>query len=109
LSRSDKGPDSEFSLEPDELFRLCAETKDAWLALGSEGFNRVTAEEGSKIFRRSIYFVKNLPAGHLITSSDIRRIRPGNGLPPKYFEEIIGMELSTPVLQRTPVQWDLFR
>jgi N-acetylneuraminate synthase len=108
LSRSDKGPDSEFSLEPDELSRLCSETKDAWLALGNEGFNRVKAEEGSKVFRRSIYFVKDLPSGHVVKSSDIRRIRPGNGLAPKYFDEIIGKKLLQDVKTGTPTAWSLF-
>jgi N-acetylneuraminate synthase len=108
LSRSDKGPDSEFSLEPDELSRLCSETKDAWLSLGSEGFNRVNAEEGSKVFRRSIYFVKDLPDGHLITNSDIRRIRPGGGLAPKYFQNIVGKKLIKSVKRGTPVSWEYF-
>jgi len=108
LSRSDKGPDSEFSLEPDELSRLCSETKDAWLALGNEGFNRVKAEEGSKVFRRSIYFVKDLPAGHVITDSDIQRIRPGSGLAPKYLNDIIGKRLLIDVTRGTSTSWKYF-
>ena len=107
LSRQDKGPDSEFSLEPDELERLCADTKSAWLALGKSGFERQKAEEGSKVFRRSIYFVRDLKAGHVIESSDIRRIRPGMGLPPKYFDEIIGKRLTKAVERGTPVSWCL--
>jgi N-acetylneuraminate synthase len=79
LSRADKGPDSEFSLEPAELERLCADTRDAWLALGHAGFERQQAEAGSKVFRRSLYFVKDLPAGHVIEPGDISRIRPGWG------------------------------
>ena len=54
LSRTDKGPDSEFSLEPADLERLCTDTRDAWLALGRAGFERQKAEEGSKVFRRSL-------------------------------------------------------
>lgn len=107
LSRKDKGPDSEFSLEPDELERLCADTKNAWLALGKSGFQRQEAEEGSKVFRRSIYFVSDLKEGHIIQSSDIRRIRPGMGLPPKYFDEIIGKRLTKAVERGTPVNWSL--
>lgn len=103
LSRADKGPDSEFSLEPSDLERLCNETKEAWQALGKPGFERQKAKEGSKVFRRSLYFVKDLPAGHVITAEDIRRIRPGMGLAPKYFDEMLGSSLLTAVEKGTPV------
>ena len=71
LSRADKGPDSEFSLEPQELKRLCEDVKEAWCALGGPDFKREKAEESSKMFRRSLYFVKNLPRGHIIQEGDI--------------------------------------
>jgi pseudaminic acid synthase len=108
LSRSDKGPDSEFSIEPDELGRLCRDAKDAWLSLGRTGFDRKSAEEGSKIFRRSIYFVRDLPSGTVIGPSDIRRIRPGMGLPPKYFDQIVGLRIKCDVKRGTATSWDLF-
>ena len=108
LSRDDKGPDSDFSLEPSELKRLCADTRDAWSALGTAGFNRQEAEVGSKAFRRSIYFVRDLPAGAEVTEEDIRRIRPGAGLPPKYFDELIGRRLSRAVTRGTAVSWESF-
>lgn len=107
LSRADKGPDSEFSLEPAGLERLCTDTRDAWLALGRAGFDRQKAEEGSKVFRRSLYFVKDLPAGHVIEPGDIRRIRPGVGLAPKYFDEVVGRRVLTNVRRGTPLSWDL--
>jgi N-acetylneuraminate synthase len=107
LSRADKGPDSEFSLEPADLQRLCHDAKDAWLALGKPGFERQRAEEGSKVFRRSLYFVKDLPAGHVITPEDIRRIRPGMGLAPKYFDQVVGQRLSQAVNWGMPVNWDI--
>jgi pseudaminic acid synthase len=107
LSREDKGPDSEFSLEPVELKRLCVDAKDAWLAMGKTGFERQKAEEGSKVFRRSIYFVKDLPAGHVIGPEDIRRIRPGMGLPPKDVGRIIGRKVSQDVKKGTPVTWSI--
>ena len=107
LSREDKGPDSEFSLEPVELERLCVDAKDAWLALGATGFERQKAEEGSKVFRRSIYFVKDLPAGHVIGPEDIRRIRPGMGLPPKYYDIILGRKVNQDVKKGTAVEWGL--
>jgi len=108
INRADKGPDSEFSLEPDDLKRLCRETADAWQALGKIGFERHDAEERSKVFRRSIYFVKDLPAGHTLDADDIRRIRPGMGLPPKFFDFLIGQKLQIDVKSGTPVKWEHF-
>lgn len=108
LSRADKGPDSEFSLEPAELERLCRDAHDAWSALGQTGYQRQAAEEASKMFRRSIYFVRDLPVGAIVTADDIRRIRPGMGLPPKHFEGLIGRRLRTPVVRGTPTSWELF-
>jgi pseudaminic acid synthase len=103
LDRTEKGPDSEFSLEPADLERLCTSARDAWLALGCAGFGRQKAEEISKIFRRSLYYVKDLPAGHVIGPGDIRRIRPGMGLAPKYFDKVQGMKLSKSVKRGMPV------
>jgi pseudaminic acid synthase len=108
LSRQDKGPDSEFSLEPDELKRLCGDTKAAWSALGNPSFERQKAEESSKCFRRSIYFVRDLKAGQSISESDIRRIRPGYGLSPKYFDDIIGRTVRADVKRGTALNWDHF-
>lgn len=108
LSRSDKGPDSEFSIEPAELERLCQETHDAWLALGKVGYQRQSAEEGSKVFRRSVYFVRDLPAGAIVSAGDIRRIRPGMGLPPKYFDALIGKRLKVGVVRGTATNWSQF-
>ena len=107
LSRADKGPDSEFSLEPDELRRLCRETKDAWKALGTGGFASQQAEKSNLQFRRSVYFVKDLPAGHVIGPGDIRRIRPGMGLPPKHFDALFGRRLKVPVRRGTPTSFEI--
>lgn len=106
LSRADKGPDSSFSLEPDELRRLVADTGDAWAALGRAGFERPSSEDASKAFRRSLYFVADLPAGTVLDSSHIRRIRPGFGLPPKHLDELLGRKLSKPVKRGEAVRWD---
>ena len=108
LSRADKGPDSEFSIEPDELKRLCHDTHNAWQALGLIGYDRQPAEAGSKVFCRSIFFVRNLPAGSVIGPEDIRRIRPGMGLAPKHFDELLGKRLKVAVERGTPTNWDLF-
>jgi N-acetylneuraminate synthase len=105
LSRQDKGPDSEFSLEPGELKRLCQDTRDAWYGLGNAGFERQKAEESSKCFRRSLYFVKDLKEGQVIAESDIRRIRPGYGLAPKHFDEVIGRRVKAAVKRGTALQW----
>jgi len=108
LSREDKGPDSEFSIEPDELAKLCSASKDAWRSLGRSGFAPTAADQGNKIFRRSIYFVRDLPAGAVIKEEDIRRIRPGMGLPPKHFASLLGRRLKQAVQRGMPTSWDLF-
>jgi len=108
LSREDKGPDSEFSLQPAELERLCVDAKNAWMTLGQAGFERQKSEEGNKIFRRSIYFVKDLPAGHVIVPEDVRRLRPGMGLAPKYYDELVGRRLKTAVNRGTATSQEVF-
>ncbi|PJZ79419.1 pseudaminic acid synthase [Leptospira meyeri] len=107
IDRSEKGPDSEFSITPEELNNLCRETKDAWLALGVAGYDRKPAEEANLVFRRSLYFIKDLKAGDTIKKGDIRRIRPGYGLAPKYAEELIGKKLKHDVTVGTAVKWEL--
>lgn len=97
LSRSEGGVDSDFSLEPNELKSLVQETKRAWLALGKVNYQASMTEQKSKIFKRSIYFIKNMKAGEIIEEDCIRCIRPGYGLEPKYWDNIIGSELNTNV------------
>lgn len=109
LSRADKGPDSEFSLEPDELARLCRDSRDAWSALGRAGFDRKPAEIANKQFRRSIYFVRDLPAGAVVGPDDIRRIRPGMGLAPKNIDEILGRQLKRAVRRGEATTWDVLK
>lgn len=106
LSRADKGPDSAFSLEPGELRALVTDTRDAWLALGTPEFTRTAAEDASKVFRRSVYFMRNMQAGAVITDADIRRIRPGNGLAPKHYDDLIGRTITRNVERGDPVTWD---
>lgn len=108
LNRKDKGPDSEFSIEPEDMKRLCRESKDAWSALGKAGYTRKEAEEKSKIFRRSLYFVHDLPAGAVITQDDIRRIRPGMGLSPKFFNNLIGKKIKTDVKRGMATTLEVF-
>lgn len=106
LDRKDKGPDSEFSVEPSELINLVSSTKDAWLSLGCGDFTRPYAEQQSLAFRRSIYFVRDLKAGQLITDDDIRRIRPGFGVPPKFYDELLGRKVKTNVSFGDPVSFE---
>ena len=108
LSREDKGPDSEFSIEPDELSKLCNDAKDAQQSIGQTGYGPKPSEFGSKAFRRSIYFVRDLSAGSIVGPEDIKRIRPGMGLPPKFYSQILGRKLKTSVTRGTATDWDLF-
>lgn len=109
LSRSDKGPDSEFSIEPEELARLCTDARDAWTAIGKESLKHNDTGNRNKIFRRSLYFVSDLPAGAVITAKDIRRIRPGKGLAPKFYDKVVGQRLSVGVCKGQAVQLDLLK
>lgn len=97
LDRSGGGPDDSFSLEPDELAALCKGTKTAWSALGRVDYGRKSSEQGNVKFRRSLYFVKDMKAGDVITSDCIRSVRPGFGLAPKEHENLIGKSLNSNV------------
>jgi len=108
LRRDDGGPDSGFSLEPDELIRLCKDTRDAWSAVGKVGYIRQDAEQTNKIFRRSIYFMRDMNVGDVVSERDIRRIRPGSGIEPKYFRTLIGKTLKVSVSKGTPTAWEQF-
>jgi len=107
LDRNEKGPDSEFSINPTELISLCKETKDAWLSLGCTGYERKPAEEANIKFIRSVYFVKDMKAGDIITKEHVRRIRPGFGLPPKFEKEIIGKLAKIDIKSGTATSWEL--
>lgn len=107
LSRNDKGPDSDFSLEPEELQALCSETEAAWRAIGKAGYELKPVELGSRKHRRSIYFVNALKAGDVISASDIRRVRPGFGLAPKYFDDLIGKKVKVNVDFGTATSWEI--
>lgn len=105
LDRSGGGPDDSFSLEPKELEALCRDTKTAWAALGRVDYGRKSSEQGSVQFRRSLYFVRGLKAGDVITAESVRSVRPGFGLAPKYLDEILGKKLLSDVSVNSPVLW----
>jgi pseudaminic acid synthase len=90
LSRSGGGPDDSFSMEPAELAALCKDSKTAWGALGNIDYARKSSEQANIKFRRSLYFVKDVKAGDIIQSDDVRSIRPGYGIAPKYISSVIG-------------------
>ena len=103
LDRSGGGPDDSFSLEPAELTALCQGAHTAWEALGKVDYGRKSSEQGNVKFRRSLYFVKDLKAGEIITADAIRSVRPGFGLAPKYQDTVIGQTVKTAVKANTPV------
>lgn len=107
LDRNAGGPDDSFSLEPAELVALCRDSKTAWAALGKVDYGRKSSEQGNVQFRRSLYFVRDLKAGELITADSIRSVRPGFGLPPKMIDSIIGKKVSEAVGANTPVLWEV--
>lgn len=107
LDRSGGGPDDSFSLEPKELQQLCQSAKTAWQALGQVDYGRKSSEQGNAKFRRSLYFVKDLKAGDIIDESCIRSVRPGFGLAPKFYDELLGKKLAQNVSLNSPVRWDV--
>ncbi len=107
LARADGGVDAAFSLEPAEMRALVDEATRAWQGLGSIRFGAGEAESGSKVFRRSLYFVRDLPAGATVAAADVRAIRPGHGLPPSAAELVVGSTLREPVRRGMPVRWDV--
>lgn len=107
LDRSGGGPDDSFSLEPAELRALCCDSKTAWNALGSVDYGHKSSEKGNIKFRRSLYFVKDMKAGEKITAACIRSIRPGYGMAPKYYRDIIGKSVKSDVLRGTPTSPEL--
>lgn len=109
LDRNGGGPDDSFSLEPAELTQLCTGSKTAWQALGKVDYGRKSSEQGNAQFRRSLYFVKNMKAGDVIDESCIRSVRPGYGLPPKFYDEILGKTLVQDVEKNTATRLDLFK
>jgi pseudaminic acid synthase len=107
LSRSDGGVDSAFSAEPDEMRALVTETERAWQAIGRVTYGATRAEEKSKAFRRSVYVTEDLEEGDVLTRRNMRTIRPGFGLPPKFYDQLIGRKVRRAVKRGTPMSWDI--
>jgi N-acetylneuraminate synthase len=109
LARADGGVDSTFSLEPEELRQLVVETERAWQAVGTVKYGPSQAEKKSLQFRRSLYIAQDLKAGDVLTTDNVRAIRPGFGLPPEHLEEVLGTTVKSDVERGTPLSWNLLR
>ncbi len=107
LRRADGGPDAAFSLEPTELADLCAATRTAWQSLGKARWGRTQSEQESMAFRRSLYVVTDIPAGEPFTEHNVRSIRPGYGLAPKYFDCIMGQLAARDLKRGEPMTKDM--
>ncbi|WP_299567810.1 pseudaminic acid synthase [uncultured Sulfitobacter sp.] len=108
LDRKGGGPDDSFSLEPDDLEELCRGARTAWEATGRVDYGRKSSEQGNVQFRRSLYFVRDLPAGSILSADAVRSVRPGYGLPPKMLDRVIGATLVRDVAAATPVRAEDF-
>lgn len=106
LDRKGGGPDDSFSLEEPELKQLCADSKTAWAATGAVNYERKESEKGNMIFRRSLYVVKDVAAGEAFTHENVRSIRPGYGLAPKYLKNIVGKKSIKNISRGTPLAED---
>lgn len=107
MDRSGGGADDSFSLEPAELTQLCKDAKTAWSALGRVNYEKTEAEKGNVKFRRSLYIVKDIIAGERLTSENLRSIRPGFGISPKYYSQALGKKVLKDIKQGTALTLEL--
>lgn len=107
LCRADGGVDSAFSMEPTEFQSLVVETERAWQALGKVSYGPTEGEKKSLVFRRSLYVVQDLEAGEQLSKENVRAIRPGYGMAPKYISTVLGRSVKKAVKKGTPLSWDL--
>ena len=107
LSRAAGGPDGAFSLEPAEFKDLVQAIRIAEKAMGEVAFGVTLAEESSMVFRRSLFVVKHMRKGEVFTEANVRSIRPGYGLPPKFLESVMGRKAACAISRGTPLSWSL--
>lgn len=107
INRADGGVDSTFSMEPAEMAQLVVEAERAWQALGKVSYGVTEAERESVVFRRSLYVVQDLKAGDVLTKENVRAIRPGLGLPPKYLGQVIGRKVNQDIKRGAALNWSL--
>ena len=106
LDRNGGGPDDSFSMEPSDLTALCRDAKTAWSALGKVDYGMKSSEQANIKFRRSLYFVKALKAGDVITANAVRSVRPGYGIAPKFVEHVVGKKVVRNIPKNSPVCFD---
>lgn len=107
LRRADGGVDSAFSLEPQELRLLVQESERAWLGRGQIHYGPTSTERGSMQFRRSLYVARDVRAGEVFTEENLRVVRPGYGLEPRYFRQVLGRRAAADTVKGTPLRWEL--
>jgi sialic acid synthase SpsE len=107
LDRGGGGPDDSFSLEPSDLKALCNGAKTAWQSLGQINYGCKSSEQGNVKFRRSLYAVKEIRAGEIITEENVKSIRPGYGLAPKYWDDVMGKRVKFDIPSGTALNWDM--
>jgi len=107
LRRADGGVDSAFSLEPEEMKSLVIETERAWQSLGKIKYGPTEAEKSSIKFRRSLYIAEDVKKGEMLTEKNLRIVRPGLGLPPKYYEMLLGRQVNQDVKKGTAARWKI--
>lgn len=108
LDKNGGGPDDSFSMEPEDLKNLSLSVDEAFRSLGKASFDLKNAEKNSLVFRRSLYFMKDLKAGHLLQRDDVKCIRPGYGIKPKYIKDILGKKLKNDIPKFKAVSFDDF-
>lgn len=109
LRRADGGVDSAFSLEPAEMKQLVVETERAWRSLGKTTYGPSEAEKGSLVFRRSLYIAVDMKKGDVLNEKNLRIVRPGLGLPPKYYDILLGRKVKYNLQKGTPLNWDIIK
>lgn len=107
LARADGGPDAAFSLEPIEFKALVDDTKNAWAALGAAHYDVLGSEQGSLLFRRSLYVTADIKAGETLSRANIRSVRPGNGLPPGELDNVLGKTATRDIARGEPLDWSM--
>ena len=106
LDRNGGGPDDSFSMEPPDLTALCRDAKTAWSALGKVDYGMKSSEQANIKFRRSLYFVKALKTGDVVTADAVRSVRPGYGIAPKFVEHVVGKKVVRNIPKNSPVCFD---
>jgi pseudaminic acid synthase len=107
LSRADGGVDSAFSMEPAEMQQLVIEAERAWKSLGKISYGVTEAEQKSLMFRRSLYISQDMKKGDMLTSENLRTIRPGLGLAPKYYDVLLGKAVKQDIKKGTAMRWEI--